>query len=366
MTKATRKIVFSLLTVAAFILMYFIRDIVTYVVISIVLTIIFAPFMRLLDKVTIKNRRLPDWLKALACLLILYAVIGILINVFAPILVKEIKDLSQIKLEDVNKALSGPINFIEQKAEEWSIQDNGNVIDRRYLQNKVVDFLDLRTMSSYFTSFISGIGSLLLAVFSVSFITFFLLKDRHITREAIEILVPRGYVENARHVVENANRILQRYFIGLIIQISVISTFVSVSLSIIGIKNALLIGFFAGLINIIPYLGPAIGATVGIIIALTTNMDMYTASDILPLLIKMASVFAIVQLLDNFVFQPLIFSNSINAHPLEIFLVILVGGTLFGIPGMIIAIPSYSFIRIVVRELINRFDLNERFSVKKQ
>lgn len=366
MNNTTRKIVFYLLAAASLVIMYFIRDIVAYVLISIVLTIIFAPLMRVLDRVNIKGKRIPNWLKAVTCLLILYTVIALMINVFAPILVKEIKDLSQIKLEDVNRALSGPINFIESKAEEWSIQDNGSSIDRKYLQNKVVDFFDVRTVSVYFTSLISGVGSFLLAVFSVSFITFFLLKDRFITRQAIEILVPQGYVQNAHHVVENTNKILQRYFIGLIIQISVISTFVSVSLSIIGIKNALLIGFFAGIINIIPYLGPAIGATVGIIIALTTNMDMYASSDIVPLLIKMASVFAIVQLLDNFVFQPLIFSNSINAHPLEIFLVILMGGTLLGIPGMIIAIPSYSFIRILVREMIARFDLNERFSVKKQ
>lgn len=366
MNNISRKIVFSTIAALALIVMYFIRDIVAYVLISIVLTIIFAPLMRVFDRVKIKGRRLPDWLKSISCLLILYAVIALMINVFAPILVKEIKDLSQIKLDDVNQALSGPINYIESKAEEWSIQDNGSVIDRKYLQNKVVDFFDIRTVSLYFTSVISGLGSFLLAVFSISFITFFLLKDRYIVREAIEVLIPKSYVENARHVVENTNKILQRYFIGLIIQISVISTFVSVSLSIIGIKNALLIGFFAGIINIIPYLGPAIGATVGIIIALTTNMDMYTSSDIFPLLIKMASVFAIVQLLDNFVFQPLIFSNSINAHPLEIFLVILIGGTLFGIPGMIIAIPSYSFIRILVRELIARFDLNDRFSVNKQ
>lgn len=366
MNSTTRKIVLYLFAAIALVVMYFIRDIVAYVLISIVLTIIFAPLMRLLDRVKIKGRQLPDWLKSLSCLMILYLVIAIMINVFAPILVKEIKELSQIKLDDVNQALSGPINFIEAKAEEWSIQDKGSVIDRKYLQNKVVDFFDVRTVSSYFTSVISGFGNFLLAVFSISFITFFLLKDRYITRQAIEVLVPAGYIENARHVVENTNKILQRYFIGLIIQVSVISTFVSVSLTVIGIKNALLIGFFAGLINIIPYLGPTIGATVGIIIALTTNMDMYTSSDILPLVIKMASVFAIVQLLDNFVFQPLIFSNSINAHPLEIFLVILVGGTLFGIPGMIIAIPSYSFLRILAREMIARFDLNERFSMKKQ
>jgi len=74
-------------------------------------------------------------------------------------------------------------------------------------------------------------------------------------------------------------------------------------------------------------------------------------------MLKVASVFLIIQLLDNILFQPIIFSNSVNAHPLEIFLVISIGGTLGGIPFMILAIPGYTVLRIVAKEFLSEFKI---------
>ena len=129
-----------------------------------------------------------------------------------------------------------------------------------------------------------------------------------------------------------------------------------------GVKNAILIGFVAGLLNVIPYIGPIIGAMLGIIIAITTNIHFDEFSGILPLIGKMVIVYAIAQVLDNVVLQPLIYSQSVNAHPLEIFLVILIAGSVGGIAGMVLAVPTYSIFRVFAREFFIEFKVVQKLT----
>ena len=143
---------------------------------------------------------------------------------------------------------------------------------------------------------------------------------------------------------------------------TIITIFVSVFLSILGIKNALLIGFFAALINVIPYLGPMIGAAFGVFITISSNLDLEFYNEMLPLLVKVVIVFASMQMLDNFLLQPFIFSNSVLAHPLEIFIIILVGAKLGGILGMVLAIPVYTVLRVVARVFLSEFKIVQKIT----
>jgi predicted PurR-regulated permease PerM len=169
-------------------------------------------------------------------------------------------------------------------------------------------------------------------------------------------------MNNIQNILRNALKILTRYFIGLIIQISAVTTLTSLGLWLVGVENAFLIGFLAGLMNLIPYAGPVIGAGMGLLIVASTNLTSAVPQEFSPLLLKAGGVFLIVQLIDNFVFQPLIFSNSAQAHPLEIFIVISVAGTMAGITGMMLAVPVYSFIRIVAREFLSEFKVVDRLT----
>ncbi|MGB0177335.1 MAG: AI-2E family transporter, partial [Owenweeksia sp.] len=110
------------------------------------------------------------------------------------------------------------------------------------------------------------------------------------------------------------------------------------------------IAFFAGLMNIIPYIGPLIGMSFGLVIGLSANLTAELSMEPIPLALLIIGVFGVVQLIDNFILQPLIFSSSINAHPLEIFLVISIAAVIAGIPGMIVAVPTYSVLRLLARE----------------
>ena len=159
---------------------------------------------------------------------------------------------------------------------------------------------------------------------------------------------------------------LTRYFGGIVIQMTIITVFVSGLLGVLGVENALLIGFFAALINVIPYVGPLIGAAFGLIITISSNLDLEFYTEMLPMLLKVGTVFGAMQMLDNFLLQPWIFSNSVMAHPLEIFIVILMGAQLNGIGGMVLAIPFYTVLRVIARVFLSEFRLVQKITGRMQ
>ncbi|MFA5783112.1 MAG: AI-2E family transporter, partial [Bacteroidales bacterium] len=149
--------------------------------------------------------------------------------------------------------------------------------------------------------------------------------------------------------------LLTRYFIGLCIELALVISLITLGMWILGFKNALMIGFFAGIMNIIPYVGPLIGGSVGILLGLSSNLGMDFDTQMVPLIFQMIGVFVIVKLIDDAVLQPTIYSSSVKAHPLEIFLVIMVAGSIAGVQGMMLAIPSYTVLRIIAKQFFNKF-----------
>ena len=132
---------------------------------------------------------------------------------------------------------------------------------------------------------------------------------------------------------------------------------IGLSLVGLGFNHAVIIGFFCGLFNVIPYLGPWMGAAVGLLIGAAVNINADFMNYTLPLLGLMAAVFLSVQIIDNVLFQPLIYSSSVKSHPLEIFLVIMAAGSMAGVIGMFLAIPAYTIIRVVAKEFFDNMKL---------
>ena len=351
--KKVSRIIGIVATVLFLVLLWYIRNVVTYVLISVVLSLIARPILKLLDQLRVKGRYLPEALKAGLALISIFAIFFGMLSVFVPLLAREIQVISTINYQEVWESLQEPLDQIESTLAEYNIKANGG--DETFLKEKVLNVFDVSQVSGVFTNLISGLGNVFIAVFSIAFITFFLLKDRWIVNNALEAITPDQYLKQMHSASSKVKSTLSRYFLGLLGQITLITTLVTTSLTVLNVENALVIGFFAGLINVIPYVGPLIGASFGITIALTTNLDLDFSTQVLPLLFKVAGVFAVVQMLDNFIFQPFIFSNSVNAHPLEIFLVILIAGTLAGITGMILAVPTYSFLRIIGKEFFSQY-----------
>jgi predicted PurR-regulated permease PerM len=123
-------------------------------------------------------------------------------------------------------------------------------------------------------------------------------------------------------------------------------------LVLFGVQNALIIALICGILNIIPYIGPIIASVLAAVLTMmgTINSDFQTVT--LPTTIYVLIGFFVVQLIDNNINQPIIFSNSVKSHPLEIFLTILIGGFIFGIVGMIIAVPFYTILKVIGKEFL--------------
>lgn len=229
-------------------------------------------------------------------------------------------------------------------------------------KDHLVRVFDPSIIPSLISSVVGKLGNVLLGIMSVFFIAFFFLREQGLFNNMISSAVSNQYEDKTHNAIEQSTELLVRYFIGVLLQITVVTVFVSLLLSIFGIKNALLIGFFAALMNVIPYLGPIIGATFGVIITVSSNLDVPFYDVLLPMLVKVMLVFMIMQLLDNFILQPTIFSKSVKAHPLEIFLVILVAAEIGGVVGMVLAIPVYTVLRVIGKVFLSEFKMVQKIT----
>lgn len=232
------------------------------------------------------------------------------------------------------------------------------------IQKRIFTAFNPGQISQLFSTLIGIMGSLLIAILSILFIAFFFLKEQGLFLNALQAIVPSKYEKEVIHALDDSSRLLRRYFVGVSIQVTTITIFVSIVLTIFGVKNALLIAFFAALINVIPYIGPVIGAIFGVLITISSNLDLPFYEEMLPLVFIVIGTFAAMQLLDNFLLQPFIFSNSVSAHPVEIFIVILVGAKLSGIVGMVLAIPVYTVIRVIAKSFLSEFRLVQKLTKK--
>ncbi|MDD3106918.1 MAG: AI-2E family transporter [Bacilli bacterium] len=339
-------------------LCWYFSNITYYLIIALVLTMITKPLLTKMDQIRIKNKKIPHSLNALIVLLLIIILFLGFLFAFAPLIINQVNIIAKINFADVaNKLRGGYSHFydyiVSNGLEEMYLKAEHSVLER------VQNFISLDKVGHFFSGFITATGSFFMAIFSIFFITFFFLKDNVSISKTFVSLIP---YKNRTSFIETYNKIknlLSRYFIGILCEIVIMMTLEIIGLSIFGIPNALLIGFLGGLFNIIPYLGPIIGATVGVILALVATMASGVYTGLGWVIVIVVSVFIVANLIDNAVLQPLIYSKSVKAHPIEIFLVIIMGGSIAGILGMFLAIPVYTVIRTIVTSFINNRNLIE-------
>ncbi len=361
MKLTTRNLVYiPIFIVIGFIAWYF-QDIIAYFIIAGVVSLIGQPLVDLFDRVEIKGRKMPKALSAVFAIISIFLVLFAVLGLFIPVVVKEAELLAKMDTNEVMAALQKPMDRLEAFINQFQGVGNEIVLED-YIKENLMSLVNVADITSLANSFFSIAGNIFVTLFAVVFISFFFLKDKDMFKNLILILSPTEYEDSVRRILHESKRLLSRYFIGIMIQVSIIVTLVTIGMSILGVENAILIGFIAGLFNIIPYVGPIAGAAVGMLIGITTNVSTADFTGILPLLGKMSIVYAAVQALDNLVMQPLIFSKSVKAHPIEIFVVILIAGNLGGVAGMIVAIPVYTILRIVLREFFAEFKIVKKLT----
>ena len=199
----------------------------------------------------------------------------------------------------------------------------------------------------------STTGTFLGGLLAVSFITYFLMKEENMVYNFVLLITPSQFTNAIIDVLKTTRVMLTNYFTGLFLDMIIVTTLVFVGMYFCGVKNALFIGVFAGVMNIIPYIGPLISIVFAMFLGITGCFENNAIQELPNVMSKIAVVMLVVNLIDGLLIQPLIFAKSVKAHPLEIFLVILMAATLGGVIGMVVAIPTYTLLRIIAKEFFS-------------
>jgi predicted PurR-regulated permease PerM len=361
MKSSSRNILIFISFVIVGLIVWYLRSIVGYIIVSWVLAMLGQPLMNPFKKIKIYKYKLGNNLAAGLTLVSFFIILSIIISLFVPMILSQARTLLEVDFTSVSNSLEEPINQINQRLIDYGFLSPDKVSPIEKFQNEMLgETGDI--VSQVFGSVLSVTSTLLIGLFSIIFMTFFFLREDNLMQGFLSAFVPNEMEEKLFNAFDEIQNLLTRYFIGILGQISIITLIVTTGLTIVGIENALLIGLFAAFINVIPYLGPLIGAIFGIFVAITAHLDMDFYTQMLPMIGNVALIFAIMQLADNFVLQPFIFSTSVKAHPLEIFIIILIGAEVYGVLGMVLAIPTYTVIRVVARTFLIRFKVVQRMT----
>lgn len=352
-----------LFIVAGLLFVWYFSSIVFYILTAAVLSVIGRPVVHFLDSLKIGKLRFPHNLSTILTLLLMILIALSLVAVFVPLIAQQARDIASIDANELYQAFEGPIAALNSTLRQVGVLQPGQGVQEALL-GELHSIASIATFANAFNYIISFTGSFFMSAFSILFISFFFLKDEKLFLNAFMLLIPVKYHESATRILNEVKRLLTRYFLGLCLEVVSMITLISLGLTIFGVRNALLIGFIGGLMNIIPYLGPLIGGAIGIIIGITGSLSMGAYASVLPLSLSILGVFAGANLVDNILLQPVIYSTSVKAHPIEIFLVIIVAGSLFGITGMILAVPAYTVIRVVLREFFSEMRLVQKLTEK--
>jgi predicted PurR-regulated permease PerM len=328
--------------------------IIAWVLVAAVLSFIGQPLVRLFDKIHIKKWRIPHAFSALLSLIVIVLVFLGLIAVFVPLILNQAETISRIDVGKLAQNLQGPLQWLDSKLHGFGVIPDGQTL-QDFLVDKAKSLVDLGKVSSMIGNFISVAGNIFIGLFSILFIAFFFLKDENMFEDGLLLMIPEKHHSATRKVVAESKNLLVRYYIGVLLELLGVMSLIALGLWIFGVKNALLIGFFGGIMNIIPYIGPIIGSIIGIVLGVTSTLAEGSYNELLPAILKLAGVFLAVNFIDNNILVPIIYSKSVKSHPLEIFLVIIIGGGIAGLVGMLLAVPVYTLLRVIAKEFFQQF-----------
>ncbi|MDG1572692.1 AI-2E family transporter [Robiginitalea sp. M366] len=327
--------------------LYLVRSVIAYVLIAAVVALIGRPLVLLLRR----RLKFPNTLAVVVAMVLMLGVVTGLVALFVPVLTEQGRNLSLLDMDGLQNDL---LRLYEEITAYLgtSPQSVSALVKQTEIGGNMMHELDFSFIPKLLNSFLGVLSSLSIGLFSVLFISFFFLKDSRLFEGSLLTLVPDEKEGRMRQSIEKIKGLLSRYFIGLLGQVLVLFIIYTVVLLLVGIENALVIAFLCALFNVIPYVGPIIGGVIMVVLTMTSNLGSDFQTEILPNVGWVLLGLAIGQAVDNFISQPLIFSSSVRSHPLEIFLVIIIAGLLFGVVGMIVAVPGYTALKVILKEFL--------------
>ncbi|WP_040490470.1 AI-2E family transporter [Indibacter alkaliphilus] len=343
-----------IILVLLFVIGWYFSNITFYFVLSLVIAAILRPLTNKINGVHVLGQNIPRWIAIMLSFFVIALFIFFIGLLFIPLISAQIQIIATYDMDYLYEQIQNPVGKIEDFLIQYNVvQSEPGFLITQVRESLIASFSKIN-FQGIINTVVNTTSSLFIALMAVSFITFFLLLENGLLRRNIMNLIPNAYFELAVSTFNKVERLLSNYLVGLLIQLTCIFSLASLGLTLVGIEYALTIAMFAAVANLIPYAGPILGATFGVIVGLSTG-EFDTSNDIILMIIKILGVFSVVQVTDNVVLQPLIFSKSVKAHPLEIFVVIFAGAKIAGILGMIFAIPVYTIFRVSFLEFFKGY-----------
>ncbi|MDG2151395.1 MAG: AI-2E family transporter [Polaribacter sp.] len=322
--------------------LYTIKSVLIYIIIAGILSLIARPSIFFLRK----KLKVPNTIAVVLTMFLMLGFLTCLILMFIPLIAEQGRSLSLLEVDNLQKNIQEIFN----QTTTYFTSQGIDVLS----ELKNVDFIaQFKEIPNLLNSVLGAVGSLSVGLFSVLFISFFFMKDSQLLKNSVMAVIPNKTEGRFSKSLEIINDLLSRYFIGLLFQITILFILYTLILLDFDIDNAIVIAFLCALLNLIPYVGPMIGAVIMFVLSMTSNIGLDFQSEILSTSLWIMFWYLMAQLIDNFISQPLIFSKTTKSHPLEIFLIIIVGGLLYGVVGMITAVPLYTALKVILKEFLS-------------
>lgn len=344
------------ITASVLFLVWYFSSIVIYILVSAVLAVMGRPLVRRLEGVRVRRWAISRTFAAVITLLVIWTVTAVVAWLFVPLVFDKIYEFANLDFSAVMARIEEPVvntqNYLSElfamPKESFSLSDA--------LTTTLSKWVNLASINRLFSSVIGLMMSTVIAFFSISFITFFFLKEDGLFYAMIVAMFPERYSENITHALDSITRLLSRYFRGILTESLLLMLTVSVVMTAFGMKasDAAFIGLIMGVMNVVPYAGPLIGGMLSACVGIVSPIEGMTVGETMAVII---CSLLLLKGVDDFVIQPTIYSERVNAHPLEVFLVILVAGSAAGIVGMLLAIPAYTVLRVFAKEFFSQFSL---------
>jgi len=335
---------------------WYFSDVLAYIIIATFLSMMGTPLVKWIDQIQIRKWKIPHSLSAVISLLVMIFIFSLFMVLIVPLIIRQGNIISTIDVNELIAHYQESMDKLDAFLVQYNVINSGETL-AIYLQSQILDVISLARFTNFFTNIISTTGSLFMGGFIVLFLTYYFLVDENLLKNFVLILSPEKYAEDLDKALHDSKFLLVRYFHGILVEIIIMMTLETIGLLILGVPNALLIGFFGGLMNVIPYLGPLIGMLIGAILAILSVVSAGEYNLLIFTFFSVIGVFGGANMIDNFILQPVIYSKSVKAHPVEVFLAIILGGKIAGISGMILAIPTYTIIKVVARQFMQRMKL---------
>ena len=331
-------------------LCWYFRSVLVYVLAAFVVSLLGHPIMHLLQKIRIRGKALPDTFLAITTIIIILLVLSLVITQLIPVVLHIVRDASVMNAKDV------PYNSLLEQLNVWlvgvfpALGPNFDLVAT--LLDQIRSVVSVSSVTGLLGSVASVAVSIGVTLFAVVFISFFFIRDDQLFCKIISALVPDRVEGSVEKTIKDITHLLSRYFIGLTVEVVgvILVDFLGLWLiARVGAEYAIGIAFIAGILNVIPYVGPLLGEVIGVLlcVVLKYGAGVGLAVPIWAFALIVLAVMLGAQLIDNFVYQPLIYSTSIKSTPLEIFIVLLMAGHIGGTVGLLVGIPVYTVIRVI-------------------